>query len=81
MRRANSLQSTADNKVSAEMHPDTLLSIGAEEGASIRFSDGERSVELTVTGSQRVPEQCVVIPVATADSAALGAATNVETSL
>jgi NADH-quinone oxidoreductase subunit G len=81
VRRANSLQSTADNKVSAEMHPDTLLSIGAEEGASIRFSDGERSVELTVTGSQRVPVQCVVIPVATADSAALGAATNVETSI
>ena len=80
VRRAGSLQSAADNKVTAEMHPDTLQSIGAEEGANVRFSDGERSIELTVIGSQRVPAQCVVIPTATADSNALGAATSVEVS-
>ena len=80
VRRAEALQTAADNRVVAEMHPDTLQAIGAEEGATVRFSDGEHSIELTIIGKPGVPAQCVVIPTATADSSALGAAVSVEVS-
>jgi NADH-quinone oxidoreductase subunit G len=78
VRRATPLQHTADSRVVASMHPDTLQSIGAEEGGRVRFSDAGRSIEITVTGDSRVPVNCVLIPTATGDSNALGGAASVE---
>ena len=66
-----------DSRIVATLHPETLQAIGAEDGQSVRFSAAEGSIELAVAASPKVPPQCVVIPTATADSSALGAATTV----
>ena len=78
VRRASALQGAADSKAAVVLHPDTLQAIGAEEGSSVKFSVGEQSVELTVSSSNIVPVQCVVIPSGVDGCSAIGAAASVE---
>lgn len=78
VRRAEALQQSADNQLKAVMHPDTMRDIGAEEGATVNFRNGDQTAALTILMSKTVPSRCVVIPTGFDDSSALGTAASVE---
>jgi NADH-quinone oxidoreductase subunit G len=73
VRRAASLQKTRDAKAPrARMHAATLARLKLAEGAAVRVRQGDGEAILTVAADAGVPEGCVRIPAAHADTRTLG---------
>ncbi len=71
-RRAQPLQQTVDNApASAAIHPDTLGSIGVEEGR-VEIGNANTSIEIDVKADPSIPLGCVMLPTATEETALLG---------
>jgi NADH-quinone oxidoreductase subunit G len=71
-RRAEPLQQTLDNPpATATIHPDTLGSIGIEEGM-VEIGNADIKIEISVKSDPSTPLNCVMLPTATEETAALG---------
>jgi NADH-quinone oxidoreductase subunit G len=78
-RRADPLQQTLDNPVpTAIIHPDTLKAARLSDGDVAQIKGGNRTIEITVKSSDSVPDGCVMLPTATAETAALGNESRLE---
>lgn len=71
-RRSVPLQQTLDNpQASAALHPETLNSIGIEAGR-IEVGNAGNKIEINVKADPSVPLNCIMLPTATEETAALG---------
>ena len=77
-RRAQPLQNTQDNRSAfAAINPATLSALGIEEGR-VEISSGENKLAISVLSDPAVPQNCVMLPTATEETAALGGANWLE---
>ena len=66
------LQQTLDNpQASAALHPETLNSIGIEAGR-IEVGNADNKIEINVKADPSIPLNCIMLPTATEETAALG---------
>ncbi len=74
VRRASALQSTPDGRVpvAARVHPATVARIGLSGVARVVVRQGGESVNLPLLVDDRVAEGCVLVPMASVETAALG---------
>lgn len=80
VRRATSLQKTKDaSPVSARIHPATFAKLGIDGAEWIQVGQGAGRAKLKVSLDESVPEGCVQVPGAMADTAALGALSGLVT--
>ena len=71
-RHARPLQQTLDNApASAAIHPDTLGSLGVEEGR-VEIGNANTTIEINVKADPSIPLNCVMLPTATEETAQLG---------
>lgn len=71
-RHAWPLQQTLDNApASAAIHPDTLKSIGVEQGR-VEIGNANTTIEINVKADPSIPLNCVMLPTATEETAQLG---------
>ena len=71
-RRSVPLQQTLDNpQASAALHPETLNSIGIEAGR-IEVGNADNKIEINVKADPSIPLNCIMLPTATEETAALG---------
>ena len=78
-RRADALQNTLDNPdAAAGLHPDTLASMKIEDGSSIELASENGKISISVYSSDAIPLNCVLLPTAMAETAALGNANWLE---
>ncbi len=76
VRRAEALQQTnASKPPTARCHPDTLGQLGLSEGDTVRISTSHGAVVLVATSDVTLARDCVRVPVAFEQTAALGAVT------
>ena len=74
LRHADALQRTADNAPpAAHLHPDTVESLGLQDGQRVAVVNGSGEIALPLAADQRVPRGCVYIPAGFSDSNQLGA--------
>jgi NADH-quinone oxidoreductase subunit G len=77
-RRAQALQATLDNPSAvAAVNPGTLSSLGIEEGR-LEVSSGDNKIEISVVSDPAIPLNCVMLPTATEETAALAGANWLE---
>ncbi len=78
-RHSQPLQQTLDNPpAAAGMHPDTLASMKIEDGNSIELVNGDGKIDISVYASASIPLNCVLLPTAMQETAALGNANWLE---
>jgi NADH-quinone oxidoreductase subunit G len=78
-RRSQSLQQTLDNPpAAAGMHPETLASMKIEDGNTVELTNGDGKIDITVYTSASIPVDCVLLPTAMQETAALGNANWLE---
>jgi NADH-quinone oxidoreductase subunit G len=78
-RRSQPLQQTLDNPpAAAGMHPDTLASMNIEDGSSVELANGDGKIDISVYASVSIPLNCVLLPTAMQETAALGNANWLE---
>jgi len=78
-RRSQPLQQTLDNPpAAAGMHPDTLASMGIDDGSTVELANGSGKIDISVYASASIPQNCVLLPTATQKTAALGNANWLE---
>ena len=71
-RRAQPLQQTLDNpQACAALHPETLAALGIEEGRGV-IGDGDNKIEISLKADPSIPLNCILLPTATLETAALG---------
>jgi len=76
VRRAEALQQTQASKPPmARCHPDTLNQLGLSEGDPVRVSTSHGAIVLTAMSDETLARDCVRVPVAFEQTAALGAVT------
>ncbi len=77
-RRAQPLQLTMDNPTAvAAINPETLSSLGIEEDR-VEIGNGDNKIKITVVSDPSIPLNCVMLPTATEETAALGGANWLE---
>jgi NADH-quinone oxidoreductase subunit G len=76
VRRADSLQNTADAKFAAKalMHPKTLEKFGLQSGQIAKISSADGEIRISVIASDRVPESVVRLAAGLKETQALGGA-------
>ncbi|HEC27463.1 MAG TPA: NADH-quinone oxidoreductase subunit G [Gammaproteobacteria bacterium] len=78
-RRSQPLQQTLDNPpAAAGMHPDTLASMGIDDGITVELANGDEKIDISVYASTSIPLNCVLLPTAMRETAALGSANWLE---
>jgi NADH-quinone oxidoreductase subunit G len=78
-RRSQSLQQTLDNPpAEAGMHPETLASMKIEDGSTVELTNGDGKIDISVYASASIPVDCVLLPTAMQETAALGNANWLE---
>ncbi len=78
-RRSQSLQQTLDNPpAAAGMHPETLASMKIEDGSTVELTNGDGKIDISVYASASIPVDCVLLPTAMQETAALGNANWLE---
>ncbi len=78
-RRSQPLQQTLDNPpAAAGMHPDTLASMGIDDGITVELANGGGKIDISVYASTSIPLNCVLLPTAVQETAALGNANWLE---
>jgi len=78
-RRSQPLQQTLDNPPAAVgMHPDTLASKSIDDGSTVELTSGDRKIDISVYASSSIPLNCVLLPTAMQETAALGCANWLE---
>lgn len=78
-RRSQPLQQTLDNPpAAAGMHPDTLASMGIDDGNTVELANGGGKIDICVYASTSIPLNCVLLPTAMQETAALGNANWLE---
>jgi NADH-quinone oxidoreductase subunit G len=78
-RRSLALQQTQDNPpAAAGLHPDTLAVMKIEDGSSVELSNSDGKINITVFASDTIPLNCVLLPTAMQETAALGNANWLE---
>jgi NADH-quinone oxidoreductase subunit G len=77
-RRAQPLQQTMDNPTAvAAINPETLSSLGIKEDR-VEIGNGDNKIKITVVSDSSIPLNCVMLPTATEETAALGGANWLE---
>ena len=77
-RRAQPLQNTLDNPSAvAAVNPETLSSLGIEEGR-VEVSSGDNKIEISIVSDPSIPLNCVMLPTATEETALLAGANWLE---
>ena len=72
-RHSQALQQTLDNPpAAAGMHPDTLMSLSVDDGSIVELANGEGKIDISVYASSSIPLNCVLLPTAMQETAALG---------
>jgi len=78
-RRSQPLQQTLDNPpAAAGMHPDTLASMGIDDGITVELANGGGKIDISVYASTSIPLNCILLPTALQETAALGNANWLE---
>lgn len=78
-RRSDALQQTLDNPDAvAGLHPDTLASMKIEDGSSVELASENGTISINVYASDAIPLNCVLLPTAMQETAALGNANWLE---
>jgi NADH-quinone oxidoreductase subunit G len=78
-RRSEALQQTLDNPpAAAGLHPDTLVSMKIEDGSLVELANGDAKIDLSVYANSSIPLNCVLLPTAMQETAALGNANWLE---
>ncbi len=78
-RHSQALQETLDNPpAAAGMHPETLTTLGIKGGSCVEMVNGSGEIDIDVYASTSVPLNCVLLPTAMQETAAIGNANWLE---
>jgi NADH-quinone oxidoreductase subunit G len=78
-RRSIPLQQTLDSPpAAAGIHPDTLAAMGVDDGGTVELANEGGKLDISVYANLSIPMNCVLLPTAMQETAALGSAAWLE---